>query len=249
MAGNRKQPFGYRILCGKIVPYENEAETVQWIFETYVAGATYSALAEALQDRGVPYDARKPWNKNMVARILEDRRYIGTSVFPPILKREQFEASQVTKQKRVPPRYQTPAQKELRRLCGSTPPSWVEGQVLGVLNCLIENPDMISYIAESAEKAEISALRRQLDDALHSPPVEEAQIRSMAVHLATLRMNAIGAQEYETKRLQSMFKGRKPLTELDQELLHESVRKVTYIDGVVSVLLKNQQLLKGGAVK
>lgn len=217
MAGNRKQPFGYRILCGKIVPYENEAETVQWIFETYVAGATYSALAEALQDRGVPYDARKPWNKNMVARILEDRRYIGTSVFPPILKREQFEASQVTKQKRVPPRYQTPAQKELRRLCGSTPPSWVEGQVLGVLNCLIENPDMISYTAESAEKAEISALRRQLDDALHSPPVEEAQIRSMAVHLATLRMNAIGAQEYETKRLQSLFKGRKPLTELDQD--------------------------------
>lgn len=241
--------MAYRILCGKIVPYENEAETVQWIFETYVAGATYSALAEALQDRGVPYDARKPWNKNMVARILEDRRYIGTSVFPPILKREQFEASQVTKQKRVPPRYQTPAQKELRRLCGSTPPSWVEGQVLGVLNCLIENPDMISYTAESAEKAEISALRRQLDDALHSPPVEEAQIRSMAVHLATLRMNAIGAQEYETKRLQSLFKGRKPLTELDQELLHESVRKVTYIDGVVSVLLKNQQLLKGGAVK
>lgn len=249
MAGNRKQPFGYRILCGKIVPYENEAETVQWIFETYVAGATYSALVEALQDRGVPYDARKPWNKNMVARILEDRRYIGTSEFPPILKREQFEASQVIKQKRVPPRYQTPAQKELRRLCGSTPPSWVEGQVLGVLNCLIENPDMISYTAESAEKAEISALRRQLDDALHSPPVEEAQIRSMAVHLATLRMNAIGAQEYETKRLQSLFKGRKPLTELDQELLHESVRKVTYIDGVVSVLLKNQQLLKGGAVK
>ena len=249
MAGNRKQPFGYRILCGKIVPYENEAETVQWIFETFVAGATYSALVEALQDRGVPYDARKPWNKNMVARILEDRRSIGTSEFPPILKREQFEASQVIKQKRVPPRYQTPAQKELRRLCGSTPPSWVEGQVLGVLNCLIENPDMISYTAESAEKAEISALRRQLDDALHSPPVEEAQIRSMAVHLATLRMNAIGAQEYETKRLQSLFKGRKPLTELDQELLHESVRKVTYIDGVVSVLLKNQQLLKGGAVK
>lgn len=56
MAGNRKQPFGYRILCGKIVPYENEAETVRWIFETYVAGATYSALVEALQDRGVPYD-------------------------------------------------------------------------------------------------------------------------------------------------------------------------------------------------
>lgn len=249
MATNRKQPFGYRIVCGEIVPHESEAATVQWIFATYLAGASYSALVGALQERGVPYDAQKPWNKNMVARILEDGRYIGTDEFPPILKREQFEASQVVKQKRVPPHYQTPAQKELRRLCGSTPPSWVEGQVLGVLNCLIESPDMISYTAERGDETEIDALRRQLDTALHSPPVEEAQIRSMAVHLATLRMNAIGAQEYETKRLQSLFKGRKTLTELDQELLHESVRKVTYMDRAVSVLLKNHQLLKGGTAK
>ena len=249
MATNRKQPFGYRIVCGEIVPHESEAATVQWIFATYLAGASYSTLVGALQERGVPYDAQKPWNKNMVARILEDGRYIGTDEFPPILKREQFEASQVVKQKRVPPHYQTPAQKELRRLCGSTPPSWVEGQVLGVLNCLIESPDMISYTAERGDETEIDALRRQLDTALHSPPVEEAQIRSMAVHLATLRMNAIGAQEYETKRLQSLFKGRKTLTELDQELLHESVRKVTYMDRAVSVLLKNHQMLKGGTAK
>lgn len=39
------------------------------------------------------------------------------------------------------------------------------------------------------------------------------------------------------------------MTTLDQELLHESVRQVTYIDGVVSVLLKNKQLLKGGPVR
>lgn len=249
MASNRKRPFGYRIVCGEIVPHESEAETVRWIFETYLAGATYSALVGALQERGVPYDAGKPWNKNMVARILEDRRYIGAGEYPPLLKQEQFDASQVSKQERVPHRYQTPAQKELRRLCGSTPPTWAEGQVLGVLNCLIENPDMISCTAESEEESEIGALRQQLDDALRSPPVEEAQIRSMAVHLAVLRLNAIGVEEYETKRLQSLFRARNLMTKLDQELLHESVQKVTYIDGVVSVLLKNQQLLKGGAVK
>lgn len=249
MATNRKQPFGYRIVCGEIVPHESEAATVQWIFATYLAGASYSTLVGALQERGVPYDAQKPWNKNMVARILEDGRYIGTDEFPPILKREQFEASQVVKQKRVPPHYQTPAQKELRRLCGSTPPSWVEGQVLGVLNCLIESPDMISYTAERGDETEIDALRRQLDTALHSPPVEEAQIRSMAVHLAVLRLNAIGVEEYETKRLQSLFRAQNLMMELDREMLHESVRKVTFVDGVVSVLLKNQQILKGEAVK
>ena len=249
MATNRKQPFGYRIACGEIVPHEREAATVQWIFATYLAGATYSTLVGALQERGVPYDTGKPWNKNMVARILEDRRYIGEGGFPQILKQEQFNASQVSKQERVPPRHQTPAQKELRRLCGSTPPSWVEGQVLGLLNGLIENPDMISCTADAEEESEIGALRRQLDDALHSPPVEEARIRSMAVHLAVLRLNAIGVEEYETKRLQSLFRAQNLMMELDREMLHESVRKVTFVDGVVSVLLKNQQILKGEAVK
>lgn len=249
MRNIRKQPFGYRIEHGEIVLHEREAETVRWIFETYLAGATYGTLVGTLQERGIPYDVGKPWNKNMVARILEDRRYIGEGGFPQILKQEQFDASQVSKQERLPPHYQTPAQKELRRLCGCTPPAWVEGQVLGTLNCLIQNPDMITYKAEAEEGMEISALRRQLEDALHSPPVEEAEIRSMALHLATLRLNAIGTEEYETMRLQSLFRTQNLMSKLDRELLHESVRKVTYTNGVVSVLLKNQHLLKGEAVK
>ena len=71
----------------------------------------------------------------------------------------------------------------------------------------------------------------------------------MAVHLASLQLNVIGVEEYETKRLQNLFRGQSLLTKLDQELLRESVRKVTYIDGVVSVLLKNRQLVKGVALK
>ena len=249
MRSIRKQPFGYRIEHGEIVLHESEAETVRWIFETYLAGATYGTLVGTLQERGIPYDVGKPWNKNMVARILEDRRYIGEGGFPQILKQEQFDASQVSKQERLPPHYQTPAQKELRRLCGCTPPAWVEGQVIGILNCLIEEPDRISFAAGPKDNTEISALRRQMDDALHSPPVDEAQIRSMAVHLASLQLNVIGVEEYETKRLQNLFRGQSLLTKLDQELLRESVRKVTYIDGVVSVLLKNRQLVKGVALK
>ena len=71
----------------------------------------------------------------------------------------------------------------------------------------------------------------------------------MALHLATLRLNAIGTEKYETMRLQSLFRTQNLMSKLDRELLHESVRKVTYTNGVVSVLLKNQQLLKGEAVK
>lgn len=249
MASNRKLPFGYRIVCGEVVPHESEVETVRWIYDTYLTGAPYSTLVGALQERGVSYDVGKAWNKNMVARILEDRRYIGERDYPVILEKKLFEAVQAYRQERVVQQHQTPSQKELRRLCKGTPSAWVEGQVLGILNCLIQNPNMISYTKESVEETETEILQRKLDDAIHCPPVDEVRIRSMAVQLATLRLNAIGSEEYQTHRLRSLFRGRTPMVNLDQELLHESVRQITYTNGIVCILLKNQQLLKGGTVR
>ena len=35
MASIRKQPFGYWIVCGEIVPHEGEVETVRWIFDSF----------------------------------------------------------------------------------------------------------------------------------------------------------------------------------------------------------------------
>lgn len=35
MAGNRKQPFGYRMEFGEYTPHPAEAETVRWIYQTY----------------------------------------------------------------------------------------------------------------------------------------------------------------------------------------------------------------------
>ena len=36
------------------------------------------------------------------------------------------------------------------------------------------------------------------------------------------------------------------MAELEQELLHESVRRITVSNGTVAVLLKNNQTLEGG---
>ena len=73
--GKRKQPFGYKMKLGEIVPQTQEAEAVRSIYLQYLAGASFKQLAEQLQTEDVPYDEDKSWNKNMVARILEDDRY------------------------------------------------------------------------------------------------------------------------------------------------------------------------------
>ena len=247
MGSNRKRPFGYRMELGEIVLHPAEAETVRWIYDSYLVGASYNALMDKLQERGVPYDGDKPWNKNMAARILADRRYTGEGGFPSIIPESQFHMVQARRQERTTPCKKTPAQKELRKLCGGSPPAWVEQQVLGLLNRLIQHPELITCpVLEDEPPPEAKKLRRELDELLCRPPVDEIQAKSLAFRLASLQMDAIGPEKYETLRLRRMFQGRVPMAELEQELLHESVRRITVSNGTVTVLLKNNQTLEGG---
>ena len=247
MASNRKQPFGYKMEWGEIVIQEQEASVVRWIFQSYLTGASYHDLTEALEKGDVPYEVGKLWNKNMVARILENAKYTGQCDYPPLISQEQFDAVQSRRQKQSAPPRKTPAQKELRRLCGGSPPPWVERQVLAVLNNLIAHPEQLRCPpCENTLPAEVIQLRQELDDLLNTPPVDEDRAREMALHLAELQLNTIGPEEYETERLQRLFQSRSPMSELNQELLHESVRHITYVGRRVTILLKNHQTMEGG---
>lgn len=224
-----------------------EAETVRWIYDSYLAGTSYNALVDKLRERGIPYDGDKSWNKNMAARILADRRYTGEGGFPSIIPEGQFHMVQARRQERTTPCQKSPAQKELRKLCGGSPPAWVERQVLGLLNRLIQHPERIACpVLEDEPPPEVTKLRRGLDELLHRPPVDEAQARDLAFRLAALQLNAIGPEEYETLRLRRLFQNHRPMVELEQELLRESVRHITVSNGMVTVLLKNNQTLEGG---
>ena len=89
--GNRKQPFGYRVVMGEIALHPQESKLVEYIFQQYLAGATYNTLVEELREQSIPYDEGKLWNKNMIARILEDSRYTGERGYPPVIDREALE--------------------------------------------------------------------------------------------------------------------------------------------------------------
>ncbi len=172
----------------------------------------------------------KLWNKNMVARILENPKYTGESEYPPLISQEQFEAVQVRRKKQAAPPQKTPAQKELRRLCGGAPPPWVERQVLDVLNDLITHPEQLRCPpCENVPPAEVVRLRRKLDELLNTPPVDEDRAREMALHLAELQLNAIGPEEYETDAAPEAVPDPQSYgVTWTKELLHESVRRITY---------------------
>ena len=247
MINNRKQPFGYQMEFGACIPQPAESETVRWIYQTYLAGASYQTLVEALQERGVAYSGGKLWNKNMVARVLEDERYIGTDRYPAILLEEQFRSAQERRRDRAVPVRKTPAQLELRRLCGSSPPAWVEQQTLALLNRLIRDPEsIVPGRTEVEEPAEARRLRRELDEMLHTPPVDDKRAREIAFQIAGCRLNTVGSEEYETLRLQRLYRKHSLIEKLEQELLRESVQQIKYRGRGIQVRLKNGQIIEGG---
>lgn len=188
MACNRKLPFGYRMEQGEIKEHPVEAEAVRRIFRRYLAGASYAALVEHLRDTGPAYDEDKPWNKNMVARILENGKYTGGSGFPAVIPPEVYQKTLTQRKERAAPPTKTPAQKELRRLCCGNPPQYVEGQVLGVLNRLAANTSLIRTLdPPEDEPVQIRVLHRKLTDLLKEAPVDEAAARRTALDLAAQR--------------------------------------------------------------
>ena len=241
--GNRKQPFGYRMTLGEITIQPEEAETVRSIYLQYIAGASFKQLAEQLQAEDVLYDEDKSWNKNMVARILEDDRYIGKKEFPALITAEQFDAAQKRRKEMRPAYKQTPAQKALRRLCGAPPSERVEKIVTDLLNELIRCPDRVRPSASQAATT-CGKTREELTSALERQPIDEDNARALLLQLAAEQYDAIGNTEYETVRLRRLLTGCKPMTEPDAELLQSAVSKVRVTNKCVTVTLKNGQVIE-----
>ena len=243
--GNRKQPFGYKMEFGEIVPQPQEAETVRSIYLQYLAGASFKQLAEQLQTEDVPYDADKPWNKNMVARVLEDERYIGERNFPALIPTEQFHAAQERRKEMRPEYKQTPAQKELRKLCGGIVPDSVARRVLKILNQVVDDPQLIKIESSGVPTTEdIRQRRLELDKLLQAPPVDEEIARQKAMELAVLTLVSVEMEEYEAHRLRSIFGKQTKLRDLDANLLKQGVRKIECCGDNVRVVLKNNQVLE-----
>ena len=243
--GKRKQPFGYKMKLGEIVPQPQEAEAVRSIYLQYLAGASFKQLAEQLQTEDVPYDEDKSWNKNMVARILEDDRYIGEKKFPALIPTEQFHAAQERRKEMCPEYKQTPAQKELRKLCGGTVPDSVARKVLKILNQMVDDPQIIKIETSGVPTTEdIRRLQQELDTLLQTPPVDADTARQKALEVASLKLASVKTEEYESHRLRGVFETHPKMDALDAALLKQSLRKIECHGDTVCLLLKNGQWLE-----
>lgn len=246
MGSNRTQPFGYRMEYGKVVIDPDESRWVVYIYEQYVQGESFKGLSDTLCGTGIHYDADKSWNKNMVARILQDRRYTGDGRYPPIIDICIFQQVDQKRNKKVAGSKVTKAQKILKKKSGGGITPNLEHEVLHLLNGLAGKPERIEIPDVPARgNGIVEALQAELEELLGMLPVDEALARQKLMEATVAMYEAIDPREYETHRLKRIFGSEQTRTELDSNLLEQSVAAVTMNSmGKVRIRLKNDQIIE-----
>ena len=248
MMSIRRQPFGYQICGGRITVNDSEADIVRYIFRAYLGGASFNDIKLSLLNQPVSYDGDKAWNKNMIARILGDRRYVGTDVYPQILLCEEFEAAESIRTSKIQADTRSEAQRLLYKLSDKRPAVRTEADVRGIINALIHDPSLIKEQETVPEITETLKLQQKLDDLLLVQPIDEVKAKQLIFQMASVQYAVIDNSEYETARLQRMVSKCKTLTELDADLLAKIVDKVIVNRISTQVILKNGQIINSEEV-
>ena len=248
MGTNRKQPFGYKIEQGKVVINTDEERWILHLYQKYSLGETIRELTAMMNGTGVRYDIDKPWNKNMVARILGDVRYIGEQGWPQIIKPELFGIVAEKKSKRAPSVQKTEAQTILRRKCDKRITPHIEQEVLYLMNSFASNPERIETPSRnSSQLINAALLKAELEEMLEQLPVNEDQSKRKLQEVAVAMYEAIDPGEYESYRLRSIFGKETPRETLDARLIGQTISAVLVDgNGRVSIKLKNRQVIGRG---
>ena len=265
---NRKLPFGYELRMGKVCIKEPEAAVVRQIFHSYREGASYNQIAGSLGSQPVPYrEDGQPWNKNMVARILQDERYTGTDDFPRVIEPEIFQTNQ---QKRPKTGGSPENAKELRLLrdlvvcahcgtpmtrnqrdnwtcpqCGGSSVKKTGTELLADLQRLLapyaQHPEDIQ--APPYRPREHRDLELRLEQAMVSVNEAEQPAYQAALALAAAQLADIGPERYESVRIRRLLEG-KCQTDLTPTLIRQITAKILLgPTGTIAVKLKNGQIL------
>lgn len=98
---NRMISYGYGIKDGRFCVIDKEAEIVTRIFAEYIDGKLLQEIADELTQEQVEFFMGNcVWNKNRIARIIDNEKYIGADGYPQIIGDDDFVyAKQLKEQK------------------------------------------------------------------------------------------------------------------------------------------------------
>lgn len=233
---------------GRVVIDSTERSWVLHLFSRYNMGVSIRELTEFMSNTAVRYDSGKPWNKNMVARILADTRYLGDNGFPAVIDAAVFLDAEEKRKKKAPSVQKTDAQTVLRRKCGCRITPHIKHEVLYLLNCLVRSPERIATPQTPRRHSRrLDELKSELEELISQLPVDEERTRQVLQEIAAEMYADIDPREYETQRMRRTFQKEEPRTELDANLIAMNISAVLVEgNGKVKIRLKNDQIVERG---
>lgn len=79
---NATSPFGFKKVNGMLLEDKDQATIVRQMFEWYVNGYGFQAIAEKLNSMNIPSSKQSVlWKADNVKYVLKNERYIGNAVY------------------------------------------------------------------------------------------------------------------------------------------------------------------------
>lgn len=98
---NRMISYGYGIKGERLCVVEKEAEIVKRIFSEYTEGKLLQDIADELTQEQIEFFMGNcVWNKNRIARIIDNEKYIGADGYPQIINDDDFAYVKQLKEKK-----------------------------------------------------------------------------------------------------------------------------------------------------
>ena len=177
MAKNRRIPFGYQMKNGEIVTEPRELYAVSKIFADYLKGKSLLEISRSMKEEQIPYHPGEDfsWNKNMVKRILENEKYLGTETYPQLISADIFHRANNKKIKKATNICIVPDElKEIRNitLCAECRKRLFRNQN-GTWNCKTYRCNEFEYVA--TDQMILSAVLNILNSAIANPSLLDAE--------------------------------------------------------------------------
>lgn len=177
MAKNRRIPFGYQMENGVIVTEPRELYAVSKIFADYLKGKSLLEISRSMQEERIPYHPGEDfaWNKNMVKRILENEKYLGTETYPQLISADIFHRANNKKIKKATNICIVPDElKNIRdiTLCSECRKRLFRNQN-GTWNCKTNRCGEFEYIA--TDQMIISAVLNIINSAIANPSLIDVE--------------------------------------------------------------------------
>lgn len=254
MKCNRNIPFGYMMRGGRYIAEPSESEAVRQIFEMYLNGMSLKSIAAEMT---VPYNKDKGlWNKNMVSRILENKRYTGDDTYPQIIEQDTFALANAIKSEKG--KTALPADntaKYLRSLikysqnteCKRLTPNEIKEFTVKAINMLIDDPKLAAPTGsiEYEPSAQLIITEEQIKEQMSDPAADADKIMTDILKAVSMRYDSFTYDDRDkTAPLLDLLMGQGEIKEFDMELTKQVIKHIVIGGGTVSAVLVNDKTVQ-----